>query len=258
MPLPPIPTQIADQVKLSRKDTPDLKKRLAPAKPVAVETVDWTNDAEEDLTEAEVALEKIKSDRSPVRNENKTPAPAKPKRVIRTGPPSLFVLDTNVLMHDPSSLFRFSEHDLYLPMTALEELDNHKKGMTEVARNARTVSRSLDQLIAGTSGTLDEGIPLNKLGNQDVTGRLFFQTKLATQALPDGLPEGKGDNLILAVVSELQKTRKGQEVVLVSKDINMRIKARALGLPAEDYFNDQVLEDRDLMYAGVMTLPADF
>lgn len=258
MPLPPIPTQIADQVKLSRKDTPDLKKRPALAKPVVVEAIDWTNDADEDLTEAEVALEKIKLDRSPIRSEGKAPAPAKPKRVIRTGPPSLFVLDTNVLMHDPSSLFRFSEHDLYLPMTTLEELDNHKKGMTEVARNARTVSRSLDQLIAGTSGTLDEGIPLNKLGNQDVTGRLFFQTKLATQALPEGLPEGKGDNLILAVVSELQKTRKGQEVVLVSKDINMRIKARALGLPAEDYFNDQVLEDRDLMYAGVMTLPADF
>ena len=258
MPLPPIPTQIADQVKLSRKDTPDLKKRPAPAKPVVVEAVDWTNDMEEDLTEAEVALEKIKLDRSPIRSESKAPAPAKPKRVIRTGPPSLFVLDTNVLMHDPSSLFRFSEHDLYLPMTTLEELDNHKKGMTEVARNARTVSRSLDQLIAGTTGTLDEGIPLNKLGNQDVTGRLFFQTKLTTQALPEGLPEGKGDNLILAVVSELQKTRKGQEVVLVSKDINMRIKARALGLPAEDYFNDQVLEDRDLMYAGVMTLPADF
>ena len=258
MPLPPIPTQIADQVKLSRKDTPDLKKRPTPAKPVVVEAVDWTNDVEEDLTEAEVALEKIKLDRSPVRSETKAPTPAKPKRVIRTGPPSLFVLDTNVLMHDPSSLFRFSEHDLYLPMTTLEELDNHKKGMTEVARNARTVSRSLDQLIAGTSGTLDDGIPLNKLGNQDVTGRLFFQTKLTTQALPEGLPEGKGDNLILAVVSELQKTRKGQEVVLVSKDINMRIKARALGLPAEDYFNDQVLEDRDLMYAGVMTLPADF
>ncbi|MBU3596134.1 PhoH family protein [Polynucleobacter sp. 86C-FISCH] len=258
MPLPPIPTQIADQVKLSRKDTPDLKKRPAPAKPVVVEAVDWTNDVEEDLTEAEVALEKIKLDRNPIRSEAKAPTPAKPKRVIRTGPPSLFVLDTNVLMHDPSSLFRFSEHDLYLPMTTLEELDNHKKGMTEVARNARTVSRSLDQLIAGTSGTLDDGIPLNKLGNQDVTGRLFFQTKLTTQALPEGLPEGKGDNLILAVVSELQKTRKGQEVVLVSKDINMRIKARALGLPAEDYFNDQVLEDRDLMYAGVMTLPADF
>ena len=266
MPLPPIPTQIAGQVKISSKDTPNLKKRPAPAKTVVMDShvPDWTTDAEEDLSAAEIALEKIKSDHNPVvmrstRSDNKVVnVPEKPKRIIRTGPPSLFVLDTNVLMHDPSSLFRFSEHDLFLPMTTLEELDNHKKGMTEVARNARTVSRSLDQLVAGTSGTLDDGIPLNKLGNQDVSGRLFFQTKLTTQALPEGLPEGKGDNLILAVVSELQKTRKGQEVVLVSKDINMRIKARALGLPAEDYFNDQVLEDRDLMYSGVMALPADF
>ena len=266
MPLPPIPTQIAGQVNISSKDTPNLKKRPAPAKTVVMDghALDWVTDVEEDLSAAEVALEKIKSDHNPVvmrsaRSDNKmATVPEKPKRIIRTGPPSLFVLDTNVLMHDPSSLFRFSEHDLFLPMTTLEELDNHKKGMTEVARNARTVSRSLDQLVAGTSGTLDEGIPLNKLGNQDVSGRLFFQTKLTTQALPEGLPEGKGDNLILAVVSELQKTRKGQEVVLVSKDINMRIKARALGLPAEDYFNDQVLEDRDLMYSGVMALPADF
>jgi PhoH-like ATPase len=266
MPLPPIPTQIAGQVKISSKDTPNLKKRPAPAKAVVMDNhvPDWATDADEDLSAAEIALEKIKSDHNPVvvrstRSDNKVVnVPEKPKRIIRTGPPSLFVLDTNVLMHDPSSLFRFSEHDLFLPMTTLEELDNHKKGMTEVARNARTVSRSLDQLVAGTSGTLDDGIPLNKLGNQDVSGRLFFQTKLTTQSLPEGLPEGKGDNLILAVVSELQKTRKGQEVVLVSKDINMRIKARALGLPAEDYFNDQVLEDRDLMYSGVMALPADF
>jgi PhoH-like ATPase len=266
MPLPPIPTQIAGQVKISSKDTPNLNKRPAPAKTVVMEShaPDWATDADEDLSAAEVVLEKIKSDHNPVvvrsgLSDNKIAnVPEKPKRINRTGPPSLFVLDTNVLMHDPSSLFRFSEHDLFLPMTTLEELDNHKKGMTEVARNARTVSRSLDQLVAGTSGTLDDGIPLNKLGNQDVSGRLFFQTKLTTQALPEGLPEGKGDNLILAVVSELQKTRKGQEVVLVSKDINMRIKARALGLPAEDYFNDQVLEDRDLMYSGVMALPADF
>ena len=260
MPLPPIPTQIADQVKLSRKDTPDLKKRPTPAKPVVMERdIPSMHEETEDLMEAEVLLEKIKSDRPAMQKDrNIAITPVKPKRVIRTGPPSLFVLDTNVLMHDPSSLFRFSEHDLFLPMTTLEELDNHKKGMTEVARNARTVSRSLDQLVAGTSGTLDNGIPLNKLGNQDVSGRLFFQTKLTTYGLPEGLPEGKGDNQILAVVSELQKNHIDQEVVLVSKDINMRIKARALGLPAEDYFNDQVLEDRDLMYSGVMPLAADF
>jgi PhoH-like ATPase len=270
MPLPPSPTQIADQVKLSRKDAPDLKKRPAPMKVVEVdslineitavpsETAEWAEEAPADLSAAEVALERIKADHRARQGDKKALLEPKTKRITRTGPPSLFVLDTNVLMHDPASLFRFAEHDLYLPMTTLEELDNHKKGMSEVARNARTVSRSLDQLIAGTSGTLDDGIPLNKLGHQDVSGRLYFQTHLTTTTLPEGLPEGKGDNLILAVVSELQQKHADKEVVLVSKDINMRIKARALGLPAEDYFNDQVLEDRDLMYSGVMTLPADF
>jgi PhoH-like ATPase len=270
MPLPPSPTQIADQVKLDRKEAPDLKKRPAPMKVVEIdslineinavpsETAEWAEEAPADLSAAEVALERIKADHRARQGDKKALLEPKAKRITRTGPPSLFVLDTNVLMHDPASLFRFAEHDLYLPMTTLEELDNHKKGMSEVARNARTVSRSLDQLIAGTSGTLDDGIPLDKLGHQDVSGRLYFQTHLTTAILPEGLPEGKGDNLILAVVSELQQTHPDKEVVLVSKDINMRIKARALGLPAEDYFNDQVLEDRDLMYSGVMTLPADF
>lgn len=263
MPLPPLPTQIADQINLSRQKTPDLKnppkkmkKALAPS---WAQEVEVNVDEDDDLSAAEAALEQIKTIAPAQHLEKQLDSkPERPKRTVRTGPPSLFVLDTNVLMHDPSSLFRFEEHDLYLPMTTLEELDNHKKGMSEVARNARMVSRSLDQLIAGTSGQLDEGIPLNKLGNQDATGRLFFQTQFSNAPLPEGLPEGKGDNLILGVVRDLQKAKPQQEVVLVSKDINMRIKARALGLPAEDYFNDQVLEDRDLMYSGVMALPSDF
>ena len=264
MPLPPLPSQIADHVNVSREKQPDLKnppkkvKKLATSS-VWVENEGGIEELDHDLSAAEEALERIKTDAPAQYLEKKLEAKnERSKRTIRTGPPSLFVLDTNVLMHDPSSLFRFEEHDLYLPMTTLEELDNHKKGMSEVARNARMVSRSLDQLIAGTSGQLDEGIPLNKLGNQDATGRLFFQTHFSSSPLPEGLPEGKGDNLILGVVSDLQKAKPHQEVVLVSKDINMRIKARALGLPAEDYFNDQVLEDRDLMYSGVMTLPTDF
>jgi PhoH-like ATPase len=80
---------------------------------------------------------------------------------------------------------------------------------------------------------------------------------LATQ-LPAALPQGKADNQILAVVQALKEMHGGREVVLVSKDINMRIKARALGLAAEDYFNDKVLEDTDLLYSGVLPLPADF
>ena len=264
MPLPPLPSQIADHVNVSREKQPDLKNPPKKVKKIVtssvwVENEDGVEELDHDLSAAEKALERIKTDAPAQYLEKKLEAKnERSKRTIRTGPPSLFVLDTNVLMHDPSSLFRFEEHDLYLPMTTLEELDNHKKGMSEVARNARMVSRSLDQLIAGTSGQLDEGIPLSKLGNQDATGRLFFQTHFSSSPLPEGLPEGKGDNLILGVVSDLQKAKPHQEVVLVSKDINMRIKARALGLPAEDYFNDQVLEDRDLMYSGVMTLPTDF
>ncbi len=177
----------------------------------------------------------------------------------QTGTTKLFVLDTNVLMHDPSSLFRFEEHDVYLPMMTLEELDDHKKGMTEVARNARQVSRTLDALIANTADdTIEKGILLSKLGNKDARGRLFFQTRLQSADLPEGLPVGKADNQILAVVRSLEAEQTGRPVVLVSKDINMRIKARALGLPAEDYFNDHVLEDTDLLYSGIITLPDDF
>jgi PhoH-like ATPase len=177
----------------------------------------------------------------------------------QAGLTKLFVLDTNVLMHDPSSLFRFEEHDVYLPMMTLEELDNHKKGMSEVARNARQVSRTLDALMADTDDdAIESGIPLSKLGNKDAKGRLYFQTKLHMADLPEGLPQGKADNQILAVVRSLESDQPGRAVVLVSKDINMRIKARALALPAEDYFNDHVLEDTDLLYSGIVQLPEDF
>ncbi|MBG7618391.1 PhoH family protein [Herbaspirillum sp. AP02] len=177
----------------------------------------------------------------------------------KLGKSKLFVLDTNVLMHDPTSLFRFEEHDIYLPMVTLEELDNHKKGMSEVARNARQISRSLDALVSDIAeDAIDLGIPLSKLGNKDAKGRLYFQTKLQNAALPEGLPEGKADNQILGVVRALDQQNPERPVVLVSKDINMRLKARAIGLPAEDYFNDHVLEDTDLLYSGIQQLPDDF
>ncbi|MFZ6725853.1 PhoH family protein [Undibacterium sp. MH2W] len=177
----------------------------------------------------------------------------------KSGITKLFVLDTNVLMHDPTSLFRFEEHDVYLPMITLEELDDHKKGMSEVARNARQVSRSLDALVGDISHQdIEKGIALSKLGNKDAGGHLYFQTKLQIGALPVGLPQGKADNQILGVVRALEQEFPGRPIVLVSKDINMRIKARAMGLPAEDYFNDHVLEDSDLLYSGIVQLPDDF
>jgi PhoH-like ATPase len=170
----------------------------------------------------------------------------------------LFVLDTNVLMHDPTSLFRFEEHDVYVPMFVLEELDNNKKGMTEVARNARQASRFLDNLVSSSEASIDEGVPLDALGNKNATGRLFLQTEFITSHLPENLASGKADNAILGVVAFLHKEFPRRQVALVSKDINMRIKARALGLSAQDYFNDKVLEDTDLLYTGARELSADF
>jgi PhoH-like ATPase len=169
----------------------------------------------------------------------------------------LFVLDTNVLMHDPTCLFRFEEHDIYLPMATLEELDNHKKGMSEVARNARQASRYLDEMVTN-SESIEDGIPLDSTGAKDATGRLFLQTNAIGAELPATLASGKADNQILAVVMHLQQLHAKRQVILVSKDINMRIKARALSLAAEDYFSDKVLEDTDLLFRGVRELPADF
>jgi PhoH-like ATPase len=169
----------------------------------------------------------------------------------------LFVLDTNVLLHDPSSLFRFEEHDVYLPMMTLEELDNNKKGMSEVARNARQVSRILDGLVAGDVD-IQAGLQLSRLGNREARGRLFFQTSLKEVPPVAGLPAGKADNQILGVVRALEVAQPERDIVLVSKDINMRIKAHALQLAAEDYYNDQVLEDKDLLYTGVLALQKDF
>ena len=196
---------------------------------------------------------------------NARPVPSsvpKPRKPRSKGPAKLFVLDTNVLMHDPMSLFRFEEHDVFLPMITLEELDGHKKGMSEVARSVRQVSRELDALasLAAKDGSLDAhaGIDLAKTGHREAGGKLYFQTTFLDFKLPAGLPQGKADNQILGVVQSLREQQPGREVVLVSKDINMRVKARALGLPAEDYTTDKTLEDGDLLYTGVLALPADF
>ncbi|MCC7327365.1 MAG: PhoH family protein [Burkholderiales bacterium] len=185
----------------------------------------------------------------------------KPSKTGSAAATKLFVLDTNVLMHDPTSLFRFEEHDIYLPILTLEELDSNKKGMTEVARNARQVSRFLDDLVTAHGETGDSialGIPLDTKSSGAATGRLFLQTENIATVLPPSLAGGKADNQIIAVVMHLARQQPKRNVILVSKDINMRIKARALGMAAEDYFNDKVLEDTDLLYSGTRELPVDF
>ncbi len=163
----------------------------------------------------------------------------------------LFVLDTNVLMHDPTSLFRFEEHDLFLPMVTLEELDGNKKGMSEVSRNARQASRYLDEMVSlVTSDIAQRHSARNAPATKAPPGKLFLQTEAINGELPARLPSGKADNQIIGVVKHLQELYPARQVILVSKDINMRIKARALGFAAEDYFNDKVLEDTDLLYTG--------
>jgi PhoH-like ATPase len=190
---------------------------------------------------------------------------ARPRRAKSSGPAKLFVLDTNVLLHDPMCLFRFEEHDIFLPMIVLEELDSHKKGTTEVARNGRQTSRTLDALAGAKDADITKGLKLDATGHRGAGGKLFFQTAPLDYSLPTSLPQGKADNQILGVVQALRDLyaqdapgRPKQEVVLVSKDINMRVKARALGLAVDDYQNDKTLEDGDLLYAGSFALPLDF
>lgn len=184
--------------------------------------------------------------------------PRKPAAAKKPAVTKIFVLDTNVLMHDPSSLFRFEEHDIFIPIMTLEELDNHKKGMTEIARNARQTSRMLDEMLAHDEVDIDEGIDLYGPSSKLASGRLYLQTEAISGELPQGLPTSKVDNQILSVVIHLQKKFPKRPVILVSKDINMRIKSRALNLLAEDYFNDKVLEDTDILYSGTRLLPEDF
>ena len=170
----------------------------------------------------------------------------------------LFVLDTNVLLHDPTCLFRFEEHDVFIPIITLEELDTHKKGMTEVARNARQASRFLDEIVRAGAGSIDTGIPLQSASRDAASGKLRLQTQAIHAVLPASMPVGKADNQILGIVMALKEREPGRNVILVSKDINMRIKASALGLEAEDYFNDKVLEDTDLLYTGTREIDPGF
>ncbi len=171
-----------------------------------------------------------------------------------------FVLDTNVLMHDPSSIFRFHEHDIFIPMIVLEELDNNKRGTSEASRNARLASRFIEELMSdGAKREIEKGLKLPAPESGDaITGRLFLQTRTLTTELPQNLPGNKADNEILSTALALQKEDMQTVVTIVSKDINLRIKAVALGIPAEDYRVDQVLDDLSLLYSGQSRLESDF
>ncbi|MFL6623543.1 MAG: PhoH family protein [Sulfurifustaceae bacterium] len=170
----------------------------------------------------------------------------------------IFVLDTNVLIHDPTAILRFQEHDVYLPIVVLEELDHAKVGMSEVARNVRQVSRYLDDLVQKANGDISSGVKIPSVTASIETGRLHFHMEAVHSVLPDGMDPERPDNMLLGVTLDLGKSHPGREVILVSKDINLRIKAHALGVKAEDYTTDQVLDDANLLYTGVERLNGDF
>lgn len=263
MPLPPAPTKRAALLSLEAFEVPARSPSRPPRK--SQTSFDQVPIAEKpharDLFES--GEPEAKTGRSvEAAPKNRMQSTALPEAKIRkskpTGPSKLFVLDTNVLMHDPMCLFRFEEHDIFLPMIVLEELDGHKKGTTEVARNARQTSRSLDALAGAQGADISTGLPLDTTGHREAGGKLFFQTQPLNYSLPTSLPQGKADNQILGVVEALRQHYAPREVVLVSKDINMRVKARALGLATDDYQNDKTLEDGDLLYSGSLALPVDF
>ncbi|MGH8400176.1 MAG: PIN domain-containing protein, partial [Gammaproteobacteria bacterium] len=158
-------------------------------------------------------------------------------------------------MHDPTAIFRFDEHDIFLPMVVLEELDAGKKGMSEASRNVRQVSRFLDEMMHDVSkAQIDAGLvisgPHRSASAAVASGRLFFQTEALPSTLPDLLPGNKPDNHILATTLALQERFADTRVALVSKDINLRIKAAVLGIHAEDYSSDKALDDLDLLFTG--------
>lgn len=175
----------------------------------------------------------------------------------------LFVLDTNILMSDPTAIYHFEEHDIYFPMVVLEELDNHKMGTSEVARNVRQTNRMLVELMSNASHEqIVSGLPIPSYLNSDkknCSGKLYFQTDEFDQVVPTTLPGHKVDNTILATALGLQKKYQGKkQVIIVSKDINLRIKAGILGILAEDYYNDQVLNDVNLLHRGLHILDNNF
>jgi PhoH-like ATPase len=153
-----------------------------------------------------------------------------------------YVLDTNILLHDPRSIYRFQEHHVIIPIWVIEEVDRFKRDVTEIGRNAREVSRELDQL--RMKGPLSSGVALPS------GGTLRVVVEKVDNNLPPSIREGSADNLILSVA--LYFKRKGEDVVFVTKDTNLRIKADALGISAEDYETDKVQIDE--LYTGWRTL----
>ena len=155
-----------------------------------------------------------------------------------------FVLDTNVLLSNANAIFCFEEHDVYIPISVIEELDTFKKGLSETGRSARQFSRLVDEL--RRRGSLSKGIPVNPEDRK--SGMVYVALESDMKSLPEFF-EKKPDNLILSVALTLQKQDDKSPVILVTRDVNLRIKADALGITAEDFKHEKV--NIDELYTGI-------
>lgn len=162
----------------------------------------------------------------------------------------MYVLDTNVLIHDPNALLNFEEHDVIIPMTVLEELDSLKSGKQTVAADCRQAIRNIDKVLGDASPKeIEKGVPIVRGKKAQPLGKL--QILMSTEHLDShSLPEHLNDNKIINTLAALQNRHKSRDIILVSKDINMRLKARGFGVEAQDYHNDQLLDDIDLLPKG--------
>lgn len=162
----------------------------------------------------------------------------------------MFVLDTNVLIHDPTALLNFEEHDVILPMTVLEELDELKNGKQAIAADCRQAIRTVDKLLGGASPKeIETGVPIIRGDKGKPLGSLSILMGADRENLPH-LPDHLNDNRIINMLADLQVRHPGRRIILVSKDINMRLKARGFGVEAEDYHTDQLVDDIKLLPTG--------
>jgi len=185
--------------------------------------------------------------KKPARTPRKKPAPAPQTR--------MYVLDTNVLLHDPYCSLKFAEHDVYVPFVTLEELDGKKAGGQDVNRNARQATRLIEEIVAQDGHTMTTGFPLVGFNGAGALGRLFVQQESLPFLSNEHLR--KNDNLYLSVLDHLTRKYPGRDIILVSKDLNLRIKARAMGFTADDYRHDHSVEDADLIYRGMRDITED-
>uniref|UniRef100_UPI0025975F75 PIN domain-containing protein n=1 Tax=uncultured Pseudomonas sp. TaxID=114707 RepID=UPI0025975F75 len=178
-------------------------------------------------------------------------------RTPSSSKPILYVLDTNVLIHDPNALLNFEEHHVAIPMTVLEELDKLKAGKQSIAAECRQAIRLIDQTLGDASpSVVEQGVPIQR-GKSGPKG--YLSILMTPRNEPNKLlPETLNDNIIINQLLEVRARRTDLDVVLVTKDINMRLKARACGIAAEDYSTDQLVDDVSLLSKGYHSVTGSF